>query len=610
MKNQFNKIPKTLEDIGKDNFLKIPLYKRNTNIDVIYINPTIYETIFEKKYNYDEAKKDIIEKFSVTIENKGDFIGYGYVDKQADPTDIALNGNKGSGRAFYLYENCNIKGEKTPFATSPRDDYNNGKYSLDCAIQECLISNVLNKQSTFSNFETLAIFDTHEEYLFPYTSGKLPCGIIVRYYEDKELYRFSHRFVNNIPFNKKELIDTSIKIGELEGNKFIKRFLHGAWSIGNLSIENNMIDLDTSFFVVGRHPQWSFTDRFITNYFGFEEKGQIKLLETILNSDLNIESISLEKISEIIEDKKIKTIRNNFPILMGYDKSIYENYSQQFDKLADEFVRLSQMIFDNYDNLNCLDENCQNTNLFNFSNFFRYYEITKQRGNWNKEQGLNLLLNKNSKFIQYDYDDENYHAKILSFFKDIIIDNEDKYLDALNNALQFIDAYDLLNELIDKNENIDKNIKLIKAYIENEDKTYLTARKWMRAELIDLYNEKGSDYVNDIINIIIEFYSEKDYLRDNFLCDLLICKECILYRELNKNGYNRYCLKFFEPIDAKELMLNVSEKNVQLTSSDLINFYSEYYENIYISKFDDIELINHNNNIIINKVGRDIKKTK
>ena len=37
-------------------------------------------------------------------------------------------------------------------------------------------------------------------------------------------------------------------------------------------IDGNMIDLDTSFFVVGRHPQWSFTDRFITNYFGFEEK--------------------------------------------------------------------------------------------------------------------------------------------------------------------------------------------------------------------------------------------------------------------------------------------------------------------------------------------------
>lgn len=610
MNEQFSKIPKTLEDIGIDNFLKVPFYKRDNKLEVIYINPIIYEKVFGKKYSYEEAKKDIIERFSVTLEDNGEIIGYGFVDKQADPTDIALNGNKGSGRAFYLYENCNIKGEKTPFATSPRDDYNNGKYSLDCAIQECLISNVLNRQSTFKNFETLAILDTKEEYLFPHTSEKLPCGFIVRYYEDKELYRFSHRFVNNIPFSKSELINLSNKIGELEGNKFIKRFLHGAWSIGNLSIDSNMIDLDTSFFVIGRHPQWSFTDRFITNYFGFEEKGQLKVLETIINSDLNIYNVRLEELSKVIEEQKIKTIRKKIPIIMGYNESEYIKYSQYFDKIADEFVYLSQLIFDNYDNLNCLDENCQNTYLFNFSNFFRYYEILKQNGKWNKQQGLNLLLNKNGRFIEYNYDDDNYHKKILSFFKHIVIDNDDKYLDSLNRALQFIDMYDALNEYIDRNENIDKNIKLIKSYLENEDKIYLTARKWMRAELIDLYEEKGSKYVNNILNTIIEFYSDKDYSKDNFLCDLLIFKEGILYRKLNKKGYNKYCFSFFNPTDANKLTLNFNIENIELISNDSINFYSKYYKNDYMPKLNDIVLRKQNNQIVINEIGRDIKKVK
>lgn len=143
------------------------------------------------------------------------------------------------------------------------------------------------------------------------------------------------------------------------------------------------------------------------------------------------------------------------PMLMGYNEPEYIKYSQYFDKLADEFVCLSQLIFDNYDNLNCLDENCSNTYLFNFSNLFRYYEILKQNGKWNKQQGLNLLFNKNGRFIEYNYDDDNYHNKILSFFKNIIIDNSDKYLDALNRALHFIDIFDTLNEYIDKNENID-----------------------------------------------------------------------------------------------------------------------------------------------------------
>ena len=590
MKKQFDKIPRTIKDIGTDTFLKVPFYKRKSSVEVIYINPIIYEKVFEKKYNYEEAKNDIIERFSVTLEDNGEIIGYGFVDKQADPTDIALNGNKGSGRAFYLYENCNIKGEKTPFATSSREDYNNGKYSLDCAIQECLISNVLNRQFTFNNFETLAIIDINEEYLFPYTNEKLPCGLIVRYYEDKELYRFSHRFVNNIPFNKKELIDISKKIGELEGNKFIKRFLHGAWSIGNLSINSNMIDLDTSFFVVGRHPQWSFTDRFITNYFGFEEKGQIKVLETILNSDLNIDKINLEELSKIVEEQKIKTIRKKLSILMGYSESEYTKYSQNFDKLADEFVYLSRLIFDNYNNLNCLDENCQNTYLFNFSNFFRYYEISKQKGNWNKQYGLSLLLNKKAKFIEYNYNDENYHEKILTFFKNMIVDDDNKYFDAINKALQFIDTFDMLNEKIDENEKIDKNIKLIKAYLENEDKIYLTARKWMRAELIELYKEKGPKYVNDVMNTIIGFYSDKDYSTDNFLCDLYIFEEGMLFREISKNGYNRFCLKMLNNKNNNKMKICINEIEIILESKDNINYYSNNFENIKLFPIDRVIL--------------------
>ena len=173
---------------------------------------------------YETAKKDIINKFSVTLKKSDVVLGYGYVDKQKDPTDISLNGNKGSGRAFYLYENCNIKGEKTPLATSPRDDYNNGKYSLDCAIQECLISNILKNTQGFDNFETLAIIDLNEDYLFPHTSERLPCALIIRYYEKNELYRFSHRFVNEKKFCREELYSIAKKMGILEGNKFIKRF--------------------------------------------------------------------------------------------------------------------------------------------------------------------------------------------------------------------------------------------------------------------------------------------------------------------------------------------------------------------------------------------------
>ena len=109
----FDVKPKTIKDMGEETFLDVPFYKRDRQYNVIYINPVIYSKIFNKKYNYEEAVKDINEKFCVTLVSNDDKseLGQAYIDKQGDPTDIALNGNKGSGRAFYLYENCNIKGE-------------------------------------------------------------------------------------------------------------------------------------------------------------------------------------------------------------------------------------------------------------------------------------------------------------------------------------------------------------------------------------------------------------------------------------------------------------------------------------------------------------------
>ena len=49
---------------------------------------------------------------------------------------------------------------------------------------------------------------------------------------------------------------------------------------------------------------------------------------------------------------------------------------------------------------------------------------------------------------------------------------------------------------IDEKEQISSNDKLIKCYLENETKEYLTARKWIRGELIDLYNDLQNQIKN------------------------------------------------------------------------------------------------------------------
>lgn len=607
MSKEFEHSPKTIKDIGQDAFISVPSYKRKKDHDVIYVNPRLYEKIYHKKFDYDEAIKEIKRDFSVTLDSKigNEYNGDVYIDKQGDPTDIALNGNKGSGRAFYIYENCNIKGDKTPFATSPRADYSNGKYALDCAIQECLISNVLNSYDEFDNFETLAIIDLDEEYLFPHTTGNLPCGMMVRYSPNRELYRFSHRFINKEAFTAEQIRDISKKIGEMEGNKFIYRFLHGAWSIGNLSIESNMIDLDTSFFVTGRHPQWSFTDRFITNYFGYEHNGQIMVMDTILDSELNIDKVSHEDVKKIIEDERVKTINIGFAKLMGYDQDVYKKHKSKFDALSKEFEYLSKFIYDNYDNLNCIDSNCNNTYLFDFSRFFRFYGILKKKEVFSVNSGLQILLNGSAEPLEYKYDNDEYHNKINGFFKDIIVSDEGKYFELISRAIKFIELYDKLNDYIDKKESIDKDNKLIKCYLENETKTYLTARKWIRGELIDLYHDKGKKSCHELINIIIEAYSRQES-KDSYLSDLTLFKEGYLVRKINMDGTNRWLFKILDSSKHDSLLLNINGEEVVLKNYGDNEFYSEIKDSKDLEIIESIKVSNIVKSEYFDMLGRDV----
>ena len=69
--------------------------------------------------------------------------------------------------------------------------------------------------------------------------------------------------------------------------------------------------------------------------------------------------------------------------------------------------------------------------------------------------------------------------------------------------------------------------------MENENKTYLTGRKWIRGELIDLYETKGEEVVNYIMNGIIEVYSKKDYGNRALYTDLTIFDEGIFFKCIN-----------------------------------------------------------------------------
>ena len=153
----------------EDNFVEQQVYKAKAKFIPIYINAELYEQIFNVKYEEENAFENISKIFSITLnkeKSNNELLENGYADKQEDPMGISLSGNQGSGRAYFYGECFNIKGDKTTLATSPKEVYSNGKFSLAAAIKETIISNILSKELTIPTFETLAILDTTDNFEF------------------------------------------------------------------------------------------------------------------------------------------------------------------------------------------------------------------------------------------------------------------------------------------------------------------------------------------------------------------------------------------------------------------------------------------------------------
>lgn len=543
MKNNFKyDIPKSLNIIGEEVFVVNKLYKRKSGIVPIYINSSLFEELFKVKYEWESAKKIISDFCSVTIDKKEavdlNQIGSAYIDMQGDPTDIALSGNKGSGRAYYFGDMFNLKGEKTQLATSTLPLYNNGKLPLIGAINECMVSNILASEMVPSTFETLAIFDTNETYNFIDEIGEVACGLMIRVDKKDFLYRFTHRFANKKPFSKEELFDIAKKIGILEASKFCGRFLHGAWSLGNLSVGVNMIDFDTAFYVKYRSPQYSYTNKYKTNYFGYEYLGQLKLLDLIIESDLNIDKVKYKEIEDIVISNREEAMPKFFFELMGYDEKLYLKYIKELKSLTTMFERLSRKSFPNYESFYTKEMESQNLSLFDFSKFLRNYKLLDISGKLDVFNSFNLILNKAAAKVDTSISKE-VQERINEYFKEDLIFGEDEYKSCIEDVLKFIEHFIELNERLKKDNDINDIEVLIKSFFINEDRKYLVNNEEIRCELQNLYKSGNisAEILNEYINTVINFSKRKyDENKESVAVNMTLFEEGYFYTVINKKG--------------------------------------------------------------------------
>lgn len=613
---KIDEVPNIKENFKIENLCVQYVYQAKEKYNVIYINSKLYEEIFKEKYEWQTAKQRISDMFSITLDEEKSnkqIAGKAYSDKQLDPTGIALSGNLGSGRSFF-YKNCfNIKGDKTKLATAPKNIYSNGKYALSAAIKETVIANILADDFIIPTFETLAILDKKERFDFEdeYMDAddvirkeiyNLPCSIEIRVNKEKELYRISNSLINKDKYIINELEDFCEKLAKIEANKFCDRFLHGSWSVGNISIDGNLIDFDTATFVKGRYPQYSNTNKYKSNYFGYELLGQKLMIKSILDYE-NIENAN--KIETNLDDLMNEKYKGNMKIrfcdLIGLNYNLhYKKYNKYIDSLYEKFNVLSRKFLPNYYETNVAENSGDITYLFDFSKFFQKYLITKKDNKNNILLGMKLLLN-DTEYIEYEKIGM-IKEKIQEFFYENIVDEENMDY-SINNAMDFIEEYDELFNLISKETEL-SSIKF-KQYIINANRNYLYGNENIYGEISYLYDIKKIDEqtTNRIINALINTNKRNNYnKKDENKLGLQIYEDLLTYLVLSENYY--YLV--IEPYSNTEIEFAKAIINGQEV---MIRHFSDGNGNIMVSEkieFDNLpDILNFDIKLKIN--GKEYK---
>ena len=597
---KYNLKPNALNDLGEDTFVKVPLYQSKIKYEAKYINTELFKKYFnDSNVNFEHMSKVISNEFSTTIDKKksnGKIIGYAYIDKQYDPLKISMSGNLGSGRAYYQGDVFNIKGEKTPLAISEREEYSNGVLEFEKSIFETVASNSLYNDTSIKLSPILAILDIKEPCKVSWKKKTCKRAKIIRINIDGSLNRITHIFQCKKQLSANEIKNTAKAFGEQEGEKFLQRIEHGAWSAGNISSKAHMIDFDTVCAVKYRAPQFSFCIWFFENYFGYEHYGQAKILKSLANSkEINIENVSYKELSKIMFKTRENYILNNFSKLMGFNY-IDKKHLKSIKKLYKLFDELSRKCYPNPEFLSCKQVECYENSPFNFSRFFRLFPILKHRNNFEIFEAYNILTEQLCQFNDFDiknFDRTNknnkfYYNHVLQKINKNFIHSFDEYLKLSKKCILFIELYNKFYEKLLNDKTINKNEIELNAYKYNEDRKYLFMPNTIGGFLDKKANEYTSYQMHRAISLGI--FSNKRNIEHKFLnltpADVTILNEGFFAVLLNKNGQHKLSLNLYKDMldinenDFFEIKINNKKYAVnKVEINEIISIQTDFIDN-------------------------------
>ena len=599
-------IPKAVTRLGEDLFLKVPLYQAKDPHIPIYINHALFKKyipLYKQNYTWDNMCRWITTNFSLTLnikQSKGIQIGFAYVDKQADPSHIALQGNTGSGRAFYVGSIFNIKGEKTPCATSSHMHHASGILPLSDALKNTISANGLYADLEYTLSPILAIVVLERTAIHPIHKNPVQCAHIIRLDIEGSLDRITHYFYKAQGLSPKTLHNMAKHFGQLEAKKIIHRVLHGSWSSGNISPTGHLIDFDSVCTVKHRIPQFSQSSYYIENYFSFEYLGKCKVLTHVLQDPaLNTAHVTIDTLKKIFFTSRNQKLRQKWPHLMGFI-SVTSNrmFTKEMNALIEAFLELCRYIrykkpeyFFVYRSMHF--EAC----LYDFSTFFRYFPLLKLNNQYTLERAYNLLFQTQLEFKKKTKPSRKRPALELSettweHITPYYVHTKTQQKELAKRVFAFIASYNSLFDKMLAQTKAPLHKIAMHAYAFNEERFYLLPIFNLSTILAEHYNKTSIKTLNRWITSIIE--ASKRTPRPNnkrVITDLRLFVDGRSYIEIHHTGFFNILFHIEKaPIQPplktleKNYTIAFQEENYRCTVTDYQSYYQIASELIPIDK--------------------------
>ncbi|MFZ2960659.1 MAG: hypothetical protein WA705_27580 [Candidatus Ozemobacteraceae bacterium] len=484
METEFiSETPGSVKRLGLSTFVIMNAYSMDPKrAQVVYVRNDLLKTTTGKTPTDAQAKAFVEQNLLLSLDPDDAIPGAlpvkVYVDLQADPMNMSLNENLGSGRAVYVGSCFNIKGlGKTVLALSKDPIHSNGSLDLVSALWEMICSNALQSSMKTGTSPVLAVVDLKKPVKVPWYEPKIPSGLIIRMDDRGQLDRPTHLFQMNKPVPAIQIRHIAKCFGMQDAEKFIERILHGCWSAGNISLDGHLIDYDTVFALRGRAPQWSYRPNWLSDFFGLEGPGQKKLLKALVSHPLNTDRVSFREAFRIFDEARQNQLEQRFLDLVGaHTEDVGEHFPVQISTaLVKQFELLSMKMYPNFKATAPWELDNSSLSVYDLSRFFRFYPILRDAGRIDEESLLSLIRNPAGR-LKESSESGMPDSVLKPLIKKYVVSSPEQLQELDRQAMEFIKDYDALLSSIEKKLPGSFGGLIVRAYVVNEERTYMNSR--------------------------------------------------------------------------------------------------------------------------------------